>query len=261
MRPTPEQHERVHALWDALADYTPSQREQSLDHLLRELCVLLNASNAGWVASVRFPHAREDPLSGWRVSAFHYIRSLPRMTEALKRYREGFDKLQPDVIAINFHAMAGRFRVCRMRDLVRPGWYSSDYYRWFFREGMDSADGLRIGIPVGPEVEAGFAIHRDATRPAFTRRDCEFATYVLRGLRWFQRQQLIGQGLLLAAEPLTASERRALGLLLEGKSNKDIATTLKQSPYTVNEYARRVYRKFGVVGRAELLALWLRQVR
>ena len=50
-------------------------------------------------------------------------------------------------------------------------------------------------------------------------------------------------------------------VLLQGKSAKEIAVGLEHSLHTTNEYVQRLYRKFGVAGRSELMALWLGQVR
>ncbi len=64
-------------------------------------------------------------------------------------------------------------------------------------------------------------------------------------------------GLLLAEQPLTASERRVLNGLLTNRSEQQIADDLKLSQNTVHTYCKRICRKFGVRGRTGLMALWL----
>jgi DNA-binding CsgD family transcriptional regulator len=68
---------------------------------------------------------------------------------------------------------------------------------------------------------------------------------------------LLSHGTGLAGSPLTQTERRVVQLLLTSKSEKQIAGELGQSPNTTHGHIRSVYRKFGVRGRHELMALWL----
>jgi DNA-binding CsgD family transcriptional regulator len=61
----------------------------------------------------------------------------------------------------------------------------------------------------------------------------------------------------LAAAPLPPRTRDTLALLLEGLSDKAIAMRLGISPYTVNQYTKTIYRRFGVSSRSTLIARWL----
>jgi DNA-binding CsgD family transcriptional regulator len=227
-------------------------------YLLAELCRLLPASNAIWTASVRMGDQRsDDPLQGWRLRATQFLHPAPKMELAVREYAKRFERHEPDAITVRFYSQAGTFRVSRARDLVEPAWFESEYYHWFFREGLGCEDGMRIGIPVNVGAEAGFAIMRDGTLPPFTLEDCALASEILRSTRWFHRQQFLARGLLLAEEPLTPTEQRTLSWLLEGKADKEIAAAMNQSLSTTHEYVRRIYRKFDVGGRTELMALWL----
>lgn len=250
---------RLHALWDALADFPSGQMEAARQHLLRELCALLDADNAMWSGVVRLAHPDlNDPLGGWRMPVMTYLHPLPGIDDTIRDYQQSYED-GPDMKSVRFHAQAGRFRVLLMADLVEPEWFESDFYRRFFREGMNAVDVMFVGAPVNADTEAGLAFYRSETR--FTREDCALAEQALRSLRWLQRQLLLGHGLLLADAPLTPVEQQVLQLLLQGKSSKQIAAGLEHSPNTTNEYLRRLYRKFGVGSRAELMALWLGQTR
>ncbi len=249
---------RLHALWDALADFPPNAHDASLEHLLRELCVLMDCSNAAWSAALRLQASRnEDPLQGWRMREVRYLHPTPNLLNASRTYSANFDRHRPDVSTVRFYAQAGTFRVLRMVDLATPEWFEGEYYRWFFREGLGCVDGIRIGAPVSDDIEAGFALMRDDSRPRFTPEDCAMAAEIVRGLRWFHREQLSRRGLLNAEVPLTPTERRVLDLLLAGKTIKEIAAEQQHSTNTSNEYVGRIYRRFGVRSRAELMALWL----
>jgi DNA-binding CsgD family transcriptional regulator len=52
---------------------------------------------------------------------------------------------------------------------------------------------------------------------------------------------------------------QTLGLLLNGDSEKQVAHRLDLSPHTVHVYVKKLYKRFGVSSRAELLAQRLRR--
>ena len=58
---------------------------------------------------------------------------------------------------------------------------------------------------------------------------------------------------------LTPRVRQVLKCLLEGDGDKRIAARLGISPLTVNVHLKAIYIHFGVRGRAELMARWLRR--
>jgi PAS domain S-box-containing protein len=57
---------------------------------------------------------------------------------------------------------------------------------------------------------------------------------------------------------LSPQERRALALVAQGKTNKEIAAVMKLSPKTVKNYLSRVFEKLQVAGRAEAVSRMLR---
>lgn len=66
--------ERVHLLWDELADFDVAQADQSLEHLMASLCELADAQNANWVGAVRLPDILPgDPVHGWRPRVVHCL--------------------------------------------------------------------------------------------------------------------------------------------------------------------------------------------
>jgi DNA-binding CsgD family transcriptional regulator len=63
------------------------------------------------------------------------------------------------------------------------------------------------------------------------------------------------------AEQLSPRLRETLGCLLDGHSEKGIATRLKISPHTVHGYVKLIYRHFRVKSRAQLLSQWVRALK
>jgi DNA-binding CsgD family transcriptional regulator len=53
---------------------------------------------------------------------------------------------------------------------------------------------------------------------------------------------------------LTPREQEIFTMLLTGRAPKEIAYTLKISPFTVNFHQKNLYRKLGIQSRAELFA-------
>jgi DNA-binding NarL/FixJ family response regulator len=58
---------------------------------------------------------------------------------------------------------------------------------------------------------------------------------------------------------LTPQERRTLALLGEGRTNKEIATTMRLSEGTVRNCLTVVFAKLGVASRTEAVAAWLKR--
>jgi DNA-binding CsgD family transcriptional regulator len=60
-------------------------------------------------------------------------------------------------------------------------------------------------------------------------------------------------------DSLTRAERRVVALVTEGLTNPQIAERLVLSPWTVQTHLKRIFKKLGVRGRAELAAMATRQ--
>jgi DNA-binding NarL/FixJ family response regulator len=72
-------------------------------------------------------------------------------------------------------------------------------------------------------------------------------------------RQLQGRGLQDSFELLTAREKEVLQLLAEGKSNKDVATILDVSPYTVETHRMHLMQKLGLHNTAEIVLYAVRK--
>ncbi|MEX0885851.1 MAG: helix-turn-helix transcriptional regulator [Phycisphaeraceae bacterium] len=94
-------------------------------------------------------------------------------------------------------------------------------------------------------------LHRAAGEPPFGRREHRL-------LHWlhYEMGRMLGTSLALARDQVALPPRLAdvLACLTDGDSEKQIATRLKLSPHTVHTYVRRLYQRFAVQSRGELLA-------
>lgn len=251
--------ERIHTLWDELADFDAARSDEALTHLMGKLCTLAEAWNIVWVGIVRldvsFP---SDPVKGWRPRIVRYLHPSPPLDDNAREQMAKLEQGIVDITSIRNAEGAGAFRANRLCDLVGPEWFESPYYQIHFL-GLGTADAVWVASPVNEDTESWFGIFRAPDTPPFTEAERDAVAYALRGIKWFHRQLMLSHGLLVAATPLTPAERRVLHLLLTGLSEKLIAVELDRSFHTTHECVTAIFRKFGVNNRAGLMSLWLGQ--
>lgn len=247
--------DRVHALWDELADFCAWDVEEARRHFLTGLCDLVDAQNVTWVVAARMDAHPDDPHLGWRPRIVHLLHPDARIAAAAAEQARRVEQGETDpFVAHNLKAL-GRLRVTRLEDVVPPEWLEAAYYRRFWLDA-GRVDSLWACAPVNKDAEVYLGLHRHLGRPRYSPEERDRVMYAMRGLRWFHRQQMLGFGLLVAKSPLTRVERVVLRHLLTGQTEKEIAGALDYSPSFVHEYVTRLYRKYGVRSRAELSALW-----
>jgi DNA-binding CsgD family transcriptional regulator len=249
--------DRIHRLWDELAEFEVARHDEALEHLLRTLCQLVDAQNASWFAAVRLPGmAVDDVLSGWRPRIYHFLRPDARLDAAVRRQTALIERQEVDISVARRVAHAGTLRVNCLKEIVPADWFASDYYSHNF-VNQNLSDAIVAGCPVNVDTEIHFGLLRATGKPRFTAAERETVFAALRSLRWFHRQYLLSHGLLVATTPLTVVEREVLRGLLSGRTEKEIAAAQERGAHTTHEYVKAIYRKFGVTSRAALMALWL----
>ncbi len=63
-----------------------------------------------------------------------------------------------------------------------------------------------------------------------------------------RRDELLGR--------VSPSQRQILPMLIEGKTEREIASAMHRSPHTVHDHVKTIYATLGIASRFELLALW-----
>jgi DNA-binding CsgD family transcriptional regulator len=107
--------------------------------------------------------------------------------------------------------------------------------------------------PVDEGLFSIIGLYRKPSRPRYTRRENRIAHIVLSGIPslhaegWPDQQQRV-------VRKLTPRQRMTMDLLIQGYRRDEIAAHLEISAHTVNEYAKAVFRHFGVHSQAELSA-------
>jgi DNA-binding CsgD family transcriptional regulator len=139
-------------------------------------------------------------------------------------------------------------------------WFEGEHYRRHYLE-VGHSDSIQMRCSLNDDVRIHLFLFREVQAPRFSALNLELLRFVMHGLRWFYRQQLLSHGLLIADAPLTSTERRVLLGLLDGLTEKQIAQKLGQSPNTTHFHFKSIYAKFNVQNRAMLTALWLGKLR
>lgn len=257
---TGSRREAVYGLWDRLADFSASECDAALRHLMRTLSDWFDARDVVWVGAARVGQgafARRDPQGGWRGLAVRHHVDCPDIL-ARSLYAAKIQETSPDLTTLALIAKAGRLRVHRLHDgFVDVGrMKKTEGYRVIYEEA-GIVDRIFAGVPVNADAESYLLIDRYGGR-RFTAGDAAWVETAMRGLKWFHRELLLAHGLLLAGAPFSAVERRIVRLLLTDRTEGQIAAEIGQSPKTTHKYVTEILRKYGVKGRAGLMALWLR---
>ncbi len=258
--------DEVYAILDRLADFPAARVDDALAFLFVALRRLVGAEAVFWNLLVRLGGgevARVDLCQGWRVRDMVMENASPERMARVRQYLEGTRKQDPlhlGETSINLAQHAGEFRAERMRGGL-VDWerfrQTPHYALYYGNPGIE--DRLLVVCPVNADVESCFAFDRSGHPGGahFTRADADRALHLLRSIRWFHRRLILSRGVPAGGTPCTPAERRALDLLLTGRSEKEIADALGLSVGTTHNRVHAIFRKFGVRSRPELMALWL----
>jgi DNA-binding CsgD family transcriptional regulator len=141
------------------------------------------------------------------------------------------------------------------RELVDDRTYfKSNYYE--YRESIGLEDEI-VSLFVGPGGNYQILVlNRYRSAGTWRERDARILDLLHREI-----VSMLGNGLATANEwmagPLSPRLRQTMELLLDGLSEKQIAGRLQLSEYTVHEYVQKLYRRYGVHSRAELMSAWV----
>jgi DNA-binding CsgD family transcriptional regulator len=138
-------------------------------------------------------------------------------------------------------------------------WYSSFCFREVVRTlGADHSLLCIRPIPGTTDDHCGQWLLRHIGAREFNGRECAIAAEAMAAVA-----PLVGGALARFSEPspsdLPPRVRQVLKCMLEGDGDKQVAARLGLTRHTVNQYAKVIFRHFGVQSRGELLARWLRR--
>ncbi len=249
--------DEIYSVWDALSDFDAGDIWASRSYLLKTLCDLIDAQNADWIGCVRLgANDSRDPMKGWRPLTRSTLVPSKNTSQAIDEAFAQLEKGEPDITTTRNVELAGSFRVMLLNELATAEWFEGPSYQRFYR-ALDRKDSIWAGIPINQDAEIQIGFHRSFDKPDFSLQERNFVSHALRGLRWFFKHQMLGEGAGVASSPLTATEQTVLQGLLLGLTEKQIAEQSSQSPHTTHDHVKRIFRKYGVSSRSSLMALWL----
>jgi hypothetical protein len=232
-------------------------------------CRELGADSRAWRAHML---AGLRDLTGARLALYLHIRDLATEAEQiLEPLDSGFiDDAQRALWAHYqqerahrddpFHqryyrTFTGALRTRCLESVVPASeWSRSRHCNEYVRAcGLDDRITSSVALSPAPAITQVIVLHRSA-------RDGKFPERMVKLVHLFhdELRPLIGRKLAL---PGAADDRSrlppqlacVLGCLLQGDAEKQIASRLGLSPHTVNRHVQRLYRRFGVHSRAELM--------
>jgi DNA-binding CsgD family transcriptional regulator len=233
------------------------------EHLLHGACGLLNGHVGMMLADYQ-------PDEGWFGSlSVMAVVGLPAQMQALvqpaisqmnqRHIEDVADNLMPATLTL-------------YREMERQGWVTTavsqimdeaSYHAtpWYqnFRKQIDCDDNMVsiriVDLPRRPEM---ISIDRPHGAPPFGAREVTLLKLLhdeiapLVGVRLATEEHFSRDG-------LSKRLRETLSLLLEGQSEKQVASSLNLGIRTVHDYVTRLYEHFRVSSRAELLAYFIRR--
>ncbi len=107
--------------------------------------------------------------------------------------------------------------------------------------------------PMAAASFSAIGLYRRLSAPLFSERDNLVAHIVLTGIPWLHAQGW-PEDHDMHVPSLSPRQRMTLNLLIQGYTRQQIAKHLEISPHTANEYAKAVYRHFGIHSQAALIA-------
>jgi DNA-binding CsgD family transcriptional regulator len=233
------------------------------EHLLHGACRLLNGHVGIMVADY-------ESDRGWFGSmTVTAVVGLPTQMQSLVQpAMSQVNQRQIDDVSENLFPAMGEY----WEDMQRQGWVTSALSQicdqslyhsspWYqnFRKEIDCDDNVAsirvVDLPQRPEA---ISIDRPHGAPAFGEREV-----TLLKLLHDEIAPLVGVRLAtevhLSRDGLSKRLRETLNLLLEGQSEKQVASSLGLGQRTVHDYVTRLYEHFRVSSRPELLAYFIRR--
>jgi DNA-binding CsgD family transcriptional regulator len=133
-------------------------------------------------------------------------------------------------------------------------WWSLSVGKTWRASGFDEF--LVSLLPCDSHEFLWISFHRRLGKPRFTDRDGLIVHSVFSQIEWLRSTncRTVTPDNLITLSP---RERQVLLLLLGGDSQKQVASKLGLSPFTVGDHLKEIYRKLGVVSRAELLSKFI----
>lgn len=241
---------QVRALVRLLNEAHELGRAERPRHLLAGMRRILGAAVGACVLDRDFgPGGHGDftsiVLDGWDDTTLTAIRVLGENGSAFNPSIRSLMTLRPE---------PGALVTATRRELIGDrAWYGSPFLEHHVRPAHLDDSLYSIHRTDVPSVVQGLGFYRGRNERPFDEADRELMHLFHAECGPMLELPEMTEDERLRAR-LSPRERQTLGLLLRGLADKDIADQLGISRFTVNQYTKSIYRRFGVRARAELIA-------
>lgn len=259
----------MNALWAEVASFPVSDTTGALRCFLAEVCALVGATDGSWLAlgrrskiprEISADHYQtiSNEMGGWTPMAAEYLNPEKVFKRVMDRWLMYARKHGVDPVSRVMLDGAGKFPRAWIRHDVATDdewcdhWISRKYLGFY---GV--GERLVAMLPVNEDTESCIIIDRPVGSAPFTAEQRDFLRLAVAGIPSVHRRLFLERGLLGASSMLSKREMDTYRWLLTELSESEIADRMELSTHTVHDYARHLYKKFGVKGRIGLMALVL----
>lgn len=262
---------RLRSLWREAAKYPVHQATDAMRHTMKMLCENIGAVDATWLVfrkGLLVSHTMSSShvelirvlLNGWTPAGAIYLNPQKTLKRVMERWFMHVRKTGLDPYSENLLPQMGRSRV-----LIRHDFFSDEEWQehWFSQKFLAyyGIGERMIGMsPLTDDCECCILLDRAVGEAPFSSADREKLSLALAGLGRLNERLCLERGALVASSLFSKREQQTYRLLLKNLSEAEIAEELGLSAHTIHDYARNLYKKFGVKGRVGLMAKVLESV-
>ena len=199
-----------------------------------------------------------EEMEGWTPMAAEYLNTEKVFEKVIERWlmharRNGMDPMSRAML----NGAGKRPRAWTRHDVAtddewRDHWVSHKYLGFY---GV--GERLVAMSPLNEDSESCIIIDRPVGSDPFSAQQRDFLRLAVASIPNVHRRLFLERGILCASSMLSRREMDTYRLLLSELSESEIAERMNLSIHTVHDYARHLYKKFGVKGRIGLMALVL----
>ena len=255
----------LQSLWDEVAAFPVYQSTKAMRVLLQQICLALEASDASWLVMRRMElnqlnipeeHFKiiSNEMKGWAPVTAMSLNPDSKLTRVLKQWSTHVCENGIDPMTYEFVKGAGVLRAWTREDVVTDREWQDHWISQKFLHYYGVGERMFVAIPVTLDCECVVMLDRPLRGNPFGQMDKRLLQIAVSGQMRLHRQLCLERGAIDAAILLSRRERETYCYLLTSMSEFEISEHMNLSAHTVHDYARKLYRKFGVKGRIGLMA-------
>lgn len=256
-------------LWLEISRFPVWDATGALEYFLGKMCSILAAEDASWLVmrkqaklprEIRSDHYRVifDSMRGWSPMTAEYLNPEKSFKKVVERWLMHARKSGIDPVTRQLIIGMGKYtRACIRHDVTTDQEWEDHWISKKFLGFYNIGERLIGMSPVSSTCEILVIIDRPMGAAPFSAQDRDFLSMAIASVQDLQTRLCLERGAVGASSMLSKRETDTYRLLLTELSESEVAERLNLSTHTVHDYARQLYRKFGVKGRVGLMAMVL----